>query len=150
MKRIEENRLLGHSPEQLFDMVKDIESYPEFLPWCNAARLRSYDNVDGIEIIEADLVIGFKAFRERFGSSVRVDRNELKINVDYLDGPFKTLKNEWQFSGNGSGCDVYFFVEFEFSSKILEAAIGAVFDHAMRQIVNAFEKRAVQLYGKPL
>ena len=121
----------------------------EFLPWCSGARIRGRKpGPDGTEIIEADLVISFKLFRERFGSRVTLDPAKRKIDVAYLDGPFRYLNNHWRFIPVGEdACEVDFFVDFEFRSRALQAVIGVVFGEAMRLIVRAFEQRAEQLYG---
>ena len=147
MTQHEETRILPYLPEQVFKMVADIERYPEFLPWCQAARFRNRKFEDNIEIVDADLIISFLAFREKFGSRVAIDSTAQVIEVNYLDGPFKTLKNHWKFHPVDEGVKVDFFVEFEFKSRILEGVIGKVFDQAMRRIISAFETRADELYG---
>lgn len=144
-----ENRSMPYSAKQMYDLVADVASYPEFLPWCSAARIRQTKEVDDKIVMDADLVIAFKVFRERFGSRVTMSPNETTIIVEYLDGPFKYLKNSWNFVQTESGCDVDFFVDFEFKSKVLQTLIGVVFGEAMRRIVGAFEDRAKQLYGDP-
>ena len=148
MPKHSENRKVPYSASKMFDLVSDIESYPEFLPWCSGARInREYDTGDKYVII-ADLIISFKAFREQFTSEVTLDRNSNKILVNYVDGPFKYLINSWQFTEEKSGeCTATFLVDFEFKSKILQALIGIVFNDAMIKIVGAFEKRAFELYG---
>ncbi len=147
MKRHEDCKILPYTPEQIYAMVADIEAYPEFLPWCRAARIRQSHTQEQVTNLQADLVIAFSAFREKFGSDVRLDPNALQIDVNYLDGPFRKLVNQWKFSPVPEGTKVEFFVEFEFKSKILQIAIGQVFDQAMRRIVHAFEERAKLLYG---
>ena len=145
-----EMRRMPYSARQLYDLVADIESYPEFLPWCQAARIRSRTTrEDGAEVIEADLVISFKVYRERFGSRVILHPGEYRIDVSYLDGPFRYLDNHWHFIPAGErACDVDFYVDFEFRSRTLQMVIGTVFNQAMQQIVRAFERRAHALYGK--
>ncbi|MDA1022895.1 MAG: type II toxin-antitoxin system RatA family toxin [Proteobacteria bacterium] len=139
-----EKRVLPYTPEQLFEMVADIEKYPEFLPWCVATRIKERDG----DTLIADMVIGFKMFREKFGSKVVCNRPD-RIDVNYFDGPFKYLTNHWIFDAHGDGqCEIDFFVDFEFKSRILQAAIGAVFNEAVRYMISAFEKRAAQLYGE--
>lgn len=142
-----ETRDVPFSAEQMFDLVADVARYPEFLPWCAAARIRSRRQEGAREIMEADLVISFKVFRERFGSRVILDREELRIDTEYLDGPFRYLQSYWQFTPREDGCTIHFHVDFEFRSKVLQAAIGLVFDEAMQRIVRAFESRAQALYG---
>ncbi len=146
-----ETRLLPYSAEQIYALVADVGSYPEFLPWCAAARVISTTPLpDGEgEVMEADLVISFKVYRERFGSRVTLRPAERRIDVEYLRGPFKYLKNHWRFEPQGpESCEVDFFVDFEFRSALLQKLIGLVFHEAMLRIVRAFEKRAEALYGK--
>ena len=137
-----EKRLLPYSDEQLFDLVADVGKYPEFLPWCVAARIRSRSG----NILNADLTIGFGPFRESFGSRVTLERSA-RVGVVYERGPFKYLNNYWTFTPDPKGCQVNFFVDFEFRSRILQAAIGVVFGEAVRRMVNAFEARAQIVYG---
>ena len=133
----------------MYDLVADVDRYPEFLPWNSAARIRSRSKRDdGSEVIEADLVISFKVFRERFGSRVTLWPAALKIDTEYLDGPFRYLNNGWAFRDlDEGGCTVDFHVDFEFRSAILQRVIGVVFGEAMSRIVRAFETRALTLYG---
>lgn len=139
-----ERRFLPYTPQQLFDLVEDIEKYPEFLPWCIGARIRRRQ---GNEIL-ADLVIGFKMFRERFTSRVVLSPVE-RIDVSYSEGPFKYLTNHWLFEAQpNGGCIIDFYVDFEFRSRLLQAMIGIVFNEAVRLMVSAFEKRANELYGR--
>jgi coenzyme Q-binding protein COQ10 len=143
-----EKREMPYSAEQMFALIADVPSYPEFLPWCAAARVRSREVTDEGEVMEADLVISFKLFRERFGSRVELRPDVNEIDVSYLDGPFKYLENNWKFDPIDDGrCEVDFFVDFEFKSAALQLIIGIVFGEAMRMIVRAFERRAKQLYG---
>ncbi len=139
-----EQRVLPYRPDQLFDLVADIERYPEFLPWCVAARIRSRQ---GQEIL-ADLVIGFKMIRERFTSRVKLDRAGRRIDVSYSEGPFKYLNNHWLFEEMPDGSTrIDFFVDFEFRSVMLQKIIGVLFNEAVRRMVAAFEARAKALYG---
>jgi len=139
-----EQRHLPYTPEQMFDLVADVERYPEFLPWCVAARIRR--NVGNI--IFADLVIGFKMVRERYTSKVVLDRPGRRIDVTYTEGPFHHLDNHWIFGpADDGGTNIDFFVDFEFRSRILRTLIGALFNEAVKLMVHAFEKRADQLYG---
>ena len=144
-----ETRLLPHSAEQMYALVADVAKYPQFLPWCAAARIRSLTPVEGgrVEML-ADLVISFKVFRERFGSRVVLDEAARHIDTEYLDGPFKYMKSTWDFAPvEGGGCEVRFFVDFEFKNAILQGVIGLVFNEAMQRIVRAFEQRAEALYA---
>jgi coenzyme Q-binding protein COQ10 len=139
-----ERQVVPYSPEQLFDLVADVGSYPKFLPWCVGARVRSRTDTQ----LLADLTIGFGPFRESFTSRVTLDRPN-RVVVKYENGPFRYLNNQWNFSPRGTGAEVAFFVEFEFRSRILQAAIGVVFNEAVRRMVNAFLKRARDVYGPP-
>ncbi len=134
---------MPYTPEQMFDMVADIEKYPEFLPWCAAARIRKRDE----NVIVADLMIGFKMVREKFTSRVEMDRPG-KINVTYAEGPFRYMNNHWVFERmNDGGTLIDFYVDFEFHSKILQKIMGALFNEAVKLMVSAFQKRAALLYG---
>jgi coenzyme Q-binding protein COQ10 len=139
-----EQRALPHSSEQLFGLVADVEKYPEFLPWCVGARIRSQES----DLLVADLMIGFNGLNEQFTTQVKLDRVAMKIDVIYQDGPFKYLNNHWQFmSKNAGACDLDFFIDFEFKSRLLQALMGPLFGEAVRRMVGAFESRALHLYG---
>ncbi|OWJ80427.1 MULTISPECIES: type II toxin-antitoxin system RatA family toxin [Haematobacter] len=144
-----ETRVMPYTAQQMYDLVADVGRYPEFLPWNTAARIRSRTPVEGGgELMEADLVISFKVFRERFGSRVTLWPEQKKIDTEYLDGPFKYMRSWWKFRDRPEGgSEVEFFVDFEFKNAILQGIIGVVFNEAMHRIVRAFEKRADQLYG---
>lgn len=146
-----ETRRLPYSAQQMYDLVADVARYPEFLPWNSAARIRSRRPIAGGEVMEADLVISFKVFRERFGSRVTLLPGEGRILTEYLDGPFKYMKSTWTFrpapDDPEGACEVEFFVDFEFRNAILQGIIGLVFNDAMQRVVRAFERRAAQLYG---
>lgn len=137
-----EKRVLPYTPEQLFDLVADVESYPKFLPWCIACRVRRRS---GDKII-ADLIIGFKMIRERFTSEVSLHRPEL-IDVQYIEGPLRHLNNHWKFRPHPEGCEIDFYVDFEFRSKLLQSLIGTLFNEAFKRMVAAFEARAAELYA---
>ncbi|MGE5269245.1 MAG: type II toxin-antitoxin system RatA family toxin [Thiohalocapsa sp.] len=139
-----EQRVLPYTPEQLYALVADVERYPEFLPWCVGARIRERRS----DLIVADLIIGFKMFRERFTSSVRLDPPQ-RIDVTYTEGPFRYLNNHWVFERVPGGCRIDFFVDFEFKSRLLQRVIEVLFGEAVRRMVAAFEHRAAQLYGPP-
>ena len=143
-----ETRVVPYTAQQMYDLVADVAAYPKFLPWTAAARIRSRTPIDGGEVMEADLVISFKVFRERFGSRVTLFPAEKRIETDYLDGPFSHLHSGWEFADRPEGgCEVRFFVDFEFRNAILRRVIGVVFGEAMSRIVRAFEDRARVLYG---
>ena len=144
-----EKREMPYSAAEMYALIADIGAYPDFLPWCSAARIRSRRPIDSGEVVDADLGISFKLFRERFGSRVTLRPDENKIDVAYLDGPFRYLNNHWTFTPiDDQRCEVDFFVDFEFKSRTLQALIGLVFNEAMQRIVRAFEARAEDLYGK--
>ena len=143
-----ETRRLPYSAQQMYDLVADVASYPQFLPWTAAARIRSVmPQADGSEIMDADLVISFKVFREKFRSRVVLWPDDKKIDTEYLDGPFHHLHSNWAFADADGGCDVSFFVDFEFRNKVLQKAAGLFFFEAMQRIVRAFEARARDLHG---
>ena len=143
MPRHTETRRLPYTPEQMFDLVADVGRYAEFLPWVTAVRVRSDTDTEMV----ADLIVGFKALRERFTSRV-VKRRPHEIHVDYVDGPLKYLHNDWKFQPDGQGGTmVDFCVDFAFRSRIFEALAGQVFDLALRRMIGAFETRADALYG---
>jgi coenzyme Q-binding protein COQ10 len=141
-----ETRTLPYTAAQMYDLVAEVEKYPEFLPWTAAARIRSRTPEGNSEVMLADLVISFKVFRERFGSRVVLHPQANQIDTEYLDGPFKYMKSNWHFTDCEGGCEVAFFVDFEFRNAILQKIIGVVFNEAMHRVVAAFEKRAEQLY----
>jgi len=141
-----EKRIMPYTAKQMYDLVADVETYPDFLPWCAATRIRKVTKDSHKTIIEADLIIAFKVFRERFGSIVTLKAEKFSIDVEYLDGPFKYLNNHWIFRDVDGGCEADFFVDFEFKSRVLQALIGVVFNEAMQRIVKAFEMRADDLY----
>ncbi|WP_340119063.1 type II toxin-antitoxin system RatA family toxin [Pelagibius sp. 7325] len=138
-----EKRLLPYTPDQLYELVVDIERYPEFLPWCLGARVRTRQE----DLIVADLIIGFRMFRERFTSRVEPDAKANRIDVTYAEGPFKYLENHWVFEDHPEGCLIDFYVDFEFRSKLLQKVIEGLFHEAVRRMVTAFETRARDLYG---
>jgi len=143
-----EKRVMPYSARQMYDLVADVMRYPEFIPWIAAARIRGVrPHADGTQLMDADLVVSFKVFREKFGSRVVLDEPNLTLDIDYLDGPFKYMRSRWSFADVPGGCEVDFNVDFEFRNAVLQKIIGVVFDEAMRRIVRAFEDRARQLYG---
>ena len=147
MPKHHEIKTLPYSAQQMYDLVADVASYPQFLPWNSAARVTSRAPIEGGEVMEADLVISFKVFRERFASRVLLFPGEKRIETEYLDGPFRYMKSTWGFKDRAEGgCEVEFFVDFEFRNAILQGIIGMVFNDAMQRIVRAFERRAAALY----
>ena len=143
MPRHSETRHLPYSPDQLFDLVADVERYDEFLPWVSAVRVRSNSETEMV----ADLIVGFNAFKERFTSRV-TKQCPGHICVDYIEGPLKYLKNEWLFEPSlDGGTNVHFSVDFAFKSRLFETLAGQMFDRALRRMTGAFERRAAALYG---
>lgn len=136
-----ERRFLPFRPDQLFDLVADVERYPEFLPWCMAVRIRER----GENMLVADLVIGFRMVRERFTSRVTLSPPE-RIDVEYTEGPLRHLNNHWIFEPAPNGCIIDFYVDFEFRSRVLQKLIGTLFNEAVKRMVAAFESRARKLY----
>lgn len=139
-----EKRILPYTPDQLYALVAGVEHYPKFLPWCLGARIRERSE----RLMVADLIIGFKMFRERFTSRVTLSPEAKRIDVEYTDGPFKYLKNHWIFLPHPHGCEIDFYVDFEFRSKLLQKTIELLFNEAVKRMVGAFETRARQLYGE--
>jgi len=140
-----EQRRLPYSAKQLFDLVADVERYPEFLPWCVGARIRERTE----KLLVADLLIGFRMVRERFTSRVVLSPYD-RIDVAYSEGPFRYLTNHWVFQPQpDGGCVIDFFVDFEFRSRLLQKVIEMLFNEAVKRMVSAFEARARQLYGAP-
>ena len=139
-----EHKLVPYTAEQMFDLVADVGHYHDFLPWCVGSVVNSRTATD----LEADLKIGFGPFREGFTSRVALDRPKT-VNVKYEDGPFRYLNNQWTFTPVNNGCRVDFYVDFEFRSRMLQSAIGVVFNQAVQAMVKAFLKRAREIYGRP-
>ncbi|MDA1132694.1 MAG: type II toxin-antitoxin system RatA family toxin [Proteobacteria bacterium] len=137
-----ERRLLPYSPEQVFDLVADVEDYPNFLPWCIALRVTDKRDNE----IRADMVVGFRMLREKFTSKV-VLTPKTQIDVAYLDGPFKYLTNRWRFLPADGGCEIDFFIDFEFRSRLLRKVMEPLFHEAVRRMVRAFERRAAERYA---
>ncbi|WP_230293728.1 type II toxin-antitoxin system RatA family toxin [Croceicoccus sp. Ery5] len=147
MPSIRETRELNYSAEQMFDLVADVGSYPQFLPWVVATRVRSDTETEMV----ADMMVGFKALRERFTSKVHKHRPD-RIVVEYVDGPLSNLENSWQFEPLDGGpdhgrCRIHFCVDFTFRNRVFEALAGQYLDRAFRKMVGAFEERAQALYG---
>lgn len=143
MAQVDKSVLVAYSAQQMYDLVRDVERYPEFLPWCLAARIRRRDG----QTIHADMVIGFRMVRERFTSKVDLAPPH-RIDVAYEEGPFKYLNNHWIFEPTpDGGCVIDFFVKFEFRNRMLQKLIEVLFQEAVRRMVSAFEARARALYG---
>jgi len=139
-----EQRVVPYSADQMFDLVADVERYPQFLPWCVGSRITGQTD----DQIEAEVAVGFKMFRERFRSRVTLLRDEHRINVEYLGGPMKYLSNSWRFEVlDDDRCCIHFFIEFEFRSKLMQRVAKALFHELVYHMVAAFERRARKLYG---
>ena len=151
MPRFSSKRRVRHTAPQMFDLVADVERYPEFVPLCQALKIRQRTpKDDGTEVVVADMTVSFKLVRETFTSKVTLDRPNLKILVEYLRGPFSNLENRWSFEPKSEAeCDVGFFLNYEFKSRMLAMLMGSMFDAAFSRFAAAFEKRADQVYGKP-
>src|SRR6201996_7732210 len=150
MPRFSSKRRVRHSAPQMFNLVADVERYPEFVPLCQALKIRQrIGQADGTEIVIADMTVSFKLVRETFTSRVTLDRPNLKILVEYLKGPFSNLENRWTFDPRSEkDCDVGFFLSYEFKSRMLAMLMGSMFDAAFARFSAAFEKRADVVYGK--
>ena len=138
---------MPYTARQMYDLVADVQSYPQFLPWCSGARIRSRHEEGGAEVLLADLIISFKVFRESFGSRVVLREAERVIETSYIDGPFRHMESRWAFADVEGGCEVSFDVDFEFRSRLLQGAANMFFQDAMQRVVRAFERRAHELYG---
>jgi coenzyme Q-binding protein COQ10 len=151
MPRVSSKRRVNHSASQMFDLVADVERYPEFVPLCRSLKIRQRTpQADGTEIVVADMTVSFKLVKESFTSRVTLDRAKLQILVEYLKGPFSSLENRWIFEPSGEGaCDVTFYLAYEFKSRMLALLMGSMFDAAFARFAAAFEKRADVIYGKP-
>ena len=150
MPQFSTRRRVRHAAAEMFDLVADVEQYPEFVPLCQSLRVRTRTNKDdGVEVLIADMTVSYKLLRETFTSRVTLDRPKMQILVEYLSGPFSHLQNRWTFLPAGDhACDVEFFIDYEFRNRILAALMGAMFDAAFRRFADAFEKRADAVYGR--
>ena len=151
MPSFRSERKVRHKAEQMFDLVADVERYPEFVPLCTSLKVRSSREAgEGRETLVADMSVGYKLIREQFTSRVTLDRPKLRVLVEYLDGPFSRMENIWTFQdeADGSGSRVTFFIDYEFRSRTLGLLMGAMFDAAFRRFAQAFEERADKLYGR--
>jgi len=142
-------RVVRHTPEQMFDLVADCDSYPEFLPFCIGMKTRPRgQDANGNDILLAEMTVGYKAIRESFSTRNTLDRKAVKITVEYVDGPFSRLRNIWSFAEDPAGCRVEFYIDYEFRSRLLGVLMGSMFDAVFRTFVGAFEARADKIYGK--
>jgi coenzyme Q-binding protein COQ10 len=162
MPQFSTRRRVAHSAAEMFDLVADIERYPEFVPLCRAMRVRRRIREEEREVVVAEMTIAYKLIRETFTSRVTLDRDRLSILVEYLDGPFSRMENRWQFhafpgiarhgavrdGAAGGACEVEFFIAYEFRSRTLAFVMGAMFDAAFRRFAAAFERRADIVFGR--
>jgi coenzyme Q-binding protein COQ10 len=139
-----------HSAGDMFDLVADVERYPEFVPLCRELKvIRRTTTAEGVEVVVADMTVAYKLVRESFTSRVTLDRANLQILVEYLEGPFRELENRWTFHATGpTSCEVEFYIHYEFRSRTLGLLMGTMFDAAFRRFAGAFERRADQIYAR--
>ena len=149
MPKFETTRRVQHSPRDMFALVADVESYPEFLPLCEALKVTSRRERENKTLLIADMTVGYKAIRETFTSQVMLDPEALRIEVQYLNGPFRYLNNVWTFLPANGGSDIGFYIDYEFKSRMLGILMGSMFDVAFRKFSQAFEERADKIYGPP-
>ena len=153
MPQFRTKRRVQHSAAEMFDLVADVERYPEFVPLCKRLRVRKRTSgegqEEGTETLVADMTVAYKIMRETFVSRVTLDRPNMQIRVEYLDGPFSDLDNRWTFTpASEQACDVEFFIAYEFKSRVLGMLMGAMFEAAFRRFAEAFERRADAVYGR--
>lgn len=151
MPSFKTTRHVPYTPRQMFDLVADVAHYPEFLPLCEELNIRQrLETPDGRPQLVADMTCGYKAIRETFTTRVTLDEPHQKIHVEYIDGPFRYLNNDWHFEpGPGNGCRVHFHIDYALKSAMLGLLVGAMFDKAFRRFTAAFESRAAEVYGRP-
>jgi len=150
MPQFSTTRRVRHSAADMFDLVADVEQYPQFVPLCQSLHVRKrFAEGEGREVIVADMTVAYKLIRETFTSRVTLDRPKLEILVEYLEGPFRKMNNRWTFRPTGEGsCDVEFFIAYEFRSRMLGLLMGTMFEAAFRRFAVAFERRADEIYGR--
>jgi coenzyme Q-binding protein COQ10 len=150
MPQFSTTRQVRHAAADMFDLVADVERYPEFVPLCRSLRIRErIPEPEGMEIVIADMTVAYKLLRESFTSRITLDRANLQILVEYLHGPFSRMENRWEFHPRGEQeCEVEFFISYEFKSRTLGVLMGAMFDLAFRRFSAAFEARADKIYGR--
>ena len=150
MPQFQTKRRVRHAASNMFDLVADVEKYPQFVPLCSALKVKNRDiSAEGTIVLVADMTVAYKIVRENFTSRVTLDRDNLKIFVEYLNGPFKRMHNRWLFRAvDKDSCEIEFFIEYEFRSRALAMLMGAMFETAFRRFAVAFEQRADQVYGR--
>ncbi|MEM7618869.1 MAG: SRPBCC family protein [Pseudomonadota bacterium] len=150
MPNFRTTRSVNHSANNMFDLVADVESYPEFVPLCQSLYVRSQEETDDQTVLLADMTVAYKVLRETFTSRVVLDRDGLKITTQAVEGPFRNMENNWQFRGlSETTCDISFSLEYEFRSYAIQLLVGGLFDRAFRKYADAFEQRADQVYRRP-
>lgn len=150
MPKFQDTTPVPHSAQQMFDLVADIERYPEFLPMCEALRIKDRRERGDMTMLIADMTVGYKMVRETFTTQVLLKPAELAIDVSYVNGPFRYLDNKWRFEDRSEGgSDVQFYIDYEFKSRTLGLLMGAMFDKAFHLFSQAFQKRALEIYGRP-
>ena len=148
MPEFKTTRHVSHSADRMFDLVAYVERYPEFLPLCEALTVRSSREKDGKTLLIADMTVGYKGIRESFTTQVLLNQAERKIDVSYVDGPFRFLDNRWRFEPEGEdACAIQFYINYEFKNRILGAMMGSMFERAFRKFSEAFEARADEIYA---
>jgi coenzyme Q-binding protein COQ10 len=150
MPKFSTKRRVRHAAENMFDLVADVEKYPEFVPLCADMRVRSRtDKGEGVSVLVAEMTVAYKLIRQTFTSRVTLDKPKLAILVEYLNGPFSRMQNRWTFVPAGEAAsEVEFFIDYEFKSRAFAMLMGAMFDTAFRRFAAAFEKRADEVYGR--
>ena len=149
MPRFQSTREVSFTPQQMFDLVADVEAYPQFLPLCEDLRIRrKVQSTEGLDVLVADMAVGYKAIHETFTTRVTLDPAQHQILVTYLEGPFSHLDNRWKFLPSDKGCKVDFYIDYEFRNRMLGVLMGAMFDKAFRKFSEAFEARAALIYKK--
>ena len=150
MPQFSSKRRVRHTASDMFELVADVDKYPLFVPLCSALRVKSRtDKPAGVTVLVADMTVAYKFISETFTSRVTLDRPNLKILVEYLNGPFSRLQNRWTFKAlSETSCEVEFFIDYEFRSRTLALLMGAMFDTAFRKFAVAFEQRADKVYGR--
>jgi coenzyme Q-binding protein COQ10 len=150
MPQFSTSRMVQHSAAHMFDLVADVERYPEFVPLCRGLKVRQrISEPEGVEILVADMTVAYKLVRETFTSRVTLDRPNPQILVEYLQGPFRNMENRWTFRPRGENrCEVEFFISYEFKSRTLGLLMGTMFDAAFRRFAAAFERRADVVYAR--
>jgi coenzyme Q-binding protein COQ10 len=152
MPQFSTRRRVNHSASDMFNLVADVERYPEFVPLCSALKVRQRTEAeDGVETVVADMTVSFKLVRESFRSRVTLDKPKLRILVEYLQGPFSHMQNRWTFKPTGEqSCEIEFYIDYEFRSRMLGMLMGSMFDAAFRRFATAFETRADRVYGRKI